>query len=67
MENKHLFFPSPAAHEGFLWGVPTGVQPWVCCSSHRALAAPSIPLCLAPGAPSAAGLCACGTRDQGFS
>lgn len=25
MENKHLFFPSPAAHEGFLWVFSLGV------------------------------------------
>lgn len=27
MENKHLFFPSPAAHEGFLWVFPLGCSP----------------------------------------
>lgn len=25
MENKHLFFPSPTAHEGFLWVFPLAV------------------------------------------
>lgn len=67
MENKHLFFPSPAAQEGFSGcscsgparhgpGAALGVlqQPQSPCCL--------IPLCLALGAPLAAGLCACSTE-----
>lgn len=66
MEYKHLFFPSPAAQEGFLWVFLLGsspAQPRSCPGCAAAATEPSLPHPSVSGSWStlAAGLCACST------
>lgn len=52
MENKHLFFPGPAAQEGFLWVFLLGsspAQPRSCPGCAPAATEPSLPPPSVPG------------------
>lgn len=46
MENQHQFFPSPAAHEGFLWVSPLGSSPAWPRAALGVLQQPRSPGCL---------------------
>lgn len=57
MENKHLFFPGPAAHEGLLRGFPLGYSLAWPRSCPGVLQQPESPRCLIPPCPGSTLVC----------